>query len=100
MVPWTKMPDVLGLTWRAAVPKVAAAGVPEGDVHAEAAYLNDTLPREGEYDDWRVCRQDPASVDPLTDEVYVVSLGAAAANGAGRVGLAMSHADQAHSTPR
>ncbi|MEV7676428.1 PASTA domain-containing protein [Streptomyces sp. NPDC088752] len=73
-VPWRKMPDVMGLTWRAAVPKVTAAGVPESDVHAEAAYLNDTLPREGEYDHWRVCRQDPASGVPLTDEVYLVRL--------------------------
>ncbi|MDF6042099.1 hypothetical protein LRD69_07955 [Streptomyces sp. JH14] len=79
-VPWKKMPDVLGLTWRAAVPKVTAAGVPEDDVHAEAAYLNDTLPREGEYDDWRVCRQDPASGGPLTDEVYVVSLALSSPN--------------------
>ncbi|XIE81214.1 hypothetical protein AB6O49_31780 [Streptomyces sp. SBR177] len=63
-VPWPKMPDVVGLTWRAAVPKVTAAGVPEEDVRAEAAYLNDRLPEEGEYEDWRVCRQDPASGDP------------------------------------
>ncbi|WMX45213.1 PASTA domain-containing protein [Streptomyces roseicoloratus] len=73
-VPWRKMPDVVGLTWRAAVPKVTAAGVPERKVHAEAAYLNDTLPREGEYDDWQVCRQDPVSGAPLTDEVYTVTL--------------------------
>ncbi|MET8509104.1 hypothetical protein ABZV60_31395 [Streptomyces sp. NPDC004787] len=73
-VPWPKMPDVVGLTWRAAVPKVTAAGVPEEDVRAEAAYLNDRLPEEGQYEDWRVCRQDPASGDPLTDDVYSVRL--------------------------
>ncbi|MBC2902294.1 hypothetical protein [Streptomyces cupreus] len=73
-VPWPVMPEVVWKTWRAAVAKVVAAGVPEDRLHADTAYLNDVLPAEGEYDDWRVCVQDPAEGDPVTDEVYLVTL--------------------------
>ncbi|MFJ3583282.1 hypothetical protein ACIPPS_13760 [Streptomyces sp. NPDC090127] len=73
-VPWPVMPEVVRTTWRTAVPKVVAAGVPEKRLRAEAAYRNDVLPAEGEYDDWRVCRQDPTEGEPVTDEVWTVTL--------------------------
>ncbi|MET9428481.1 hypothetical protein [Streptomyces sp. NPDC003036] len=73
-VPWPVMPEVVWMTWRTAVPKVVGVGVPDSRLRAEAAYRNDVLPAEGEYDDWRVCRQDPTEGEPLTDEVYVVTL--------------------------
>lgn len=55
------MPDLVWKTWRAARAEVVALGVRPDRVRARAAYLNDTLPAEGEYDDWRVCAQDPAA---------------------------------------
>ncbi|MFD7976518.1 hypothetical protein [Streptomyces sp. NPDC059071] len=73
-VPWPVMPEVVWMTWRTAVPKVVAAGVPEKRLRAEVAYLNDRLPAEGEYDDWRVCVQDPAEGARVTDEVRLVTL--------------------------
>ncbi|MFJ5776876.1 hypothetical protein [Streptomyces sp. NPDC093094] len=73
-VPWPVMPDVVGTAWPAAVAEVVAAGVPEDLLRADTAYRNDTLPVEGEYDDWRVCVQDPAGGDPVTDDVYLVKL--------------------------
>ncbi|MET9378266.1 hypothetical protein ABZX98_29740 [Streptomyces sp. NPDC002992] len=73
-VPWPVMPEVVWMTWRTAVPKVVGVGVPEKRLRAEAAYSNDVLPAEGEYDDWRVCRQDPAEGERITDDVYLVTL--------------------------
>ncbi|MFE4330513.1 hypothetical protein ACFRQM_13945 [Streptomyces sp. NPDC056831] len=73
-VPWQMMPEVVWMTWRTAVPKVVGVGVPENRVHAEAAYSNDVLPADGEYDSWRVCGQDPAKGEPVTDEVRLVTL--------------------------
>ncbi|MFK0259341.1 PASTA domain-containing protein [Streptomyces sp. NPDC090445] len=70
-VPWPKMPDVVGKTWPTARAEVVAVGVPERRVHAEAAYRNDVLPAEGEYDEWRVCRQDPAKDAELRNDTWV-----------------------------
>ncbi|MEW1635259.1 PASTA domain-containing protein [Streptomyces sp. NPDC093801] len=60
-IPWPGMPDLVWKTWSAARTEALALGVRDDHVQARAAYLNDTLPAEGEYDDWRVCRQDPAA---------------------------------------
>lgn len=73
-VPWPRMPEVVWMTWRTAVAEVVGAGVPEDRLYAEAAYLDDVLPAEGAYEKWRVCRQDPAEGEPVTDEVRAVTL--------------------------
>ncbi|MFI2078305.1 PASTA domain-containing protein [Streptomyces triculaminicus] len=59
-IPWPTMPELVWKTWRTARPQVVALGVRSDHVEARAAYRNDTLPGEGEYDDWRVCAHDPA----------------------------------------
>ncbi|MFC5146781.1 PASTA domain-containing protein [Streptomyces aureoversilis] len=59
-IPWPTMPELVWKTWRTARAEVVALGVPAGRIEARKAYRNDTLPDEGEYDDWRVCAHDPA----------------------------------------
>lgn len=73
-VPWPKMPDLIGKTWPSARAAVVALGVPERRVHPEAAYANDLLPDAGEYDDWRVCRQDPAEDAEVREDTWLVTL--------------------------
>lgn len=70
-VPWPKMPDVVWKTWPTARAAVVALGVPDQRVHAEAAYANDLLPDAGEYDTWRVCRQDPAEGAEMREDAWV-----------------------------
>ncbi|MFH8729850.1 Stk1 family PASTA domain-containing Ser/Thr kinase [Streptomyces termitum] len=67
-VPWPRMPDLVGKTWPAARTAALALGVPEWRVRAEAAYLNDRLPDEGAYDDWRVCRQEPGEGSEVRED--------------------------------
>ncbi|MFE9847031.1 hypothetical protein [Streptomyces goshikiensis] len=70
-VPWPKMPDVSWKVWPKARAEVVAVAVPERRVRAAAAYRNDVLPTEGQYDDWRVCRQDPAKDAEVHKDAWV-----------------------------
>ncbi|MFI9122756.1 hypothetical protein ACIGW0_25765 [Streptomyces bikiniensis] len=71
-VPWPTMPDLIRKTWRTAHKEVAALGtVPADHVMASTAYVNDQLPDEGEYDDWRVCVTDPAKGRDVTVDLWV-----------------------------
>ncbi|NXY95559.1 PASTA domain-containing protein [Streptomyces sp. BR123] len=77
-VPWPKMPDLVWKTWQTARAEVVALGVRPDRIRARAAYLNDTLPDEGEYEDWRVCRQDPAAGTAVKPDTPLVELRLAA----------------------
>ncbi|MFD0267464.1 PASTA domain-containing protein [Streptomyces sp. NPDC127106] len=77
-IPWPKMPDLVWKTWQTARAEVVALGVRPDRVRARAAYLNDTLPDEGEYEDWRVCRQDPAAGTAVKPDTPLVELRLAA----------------------
>ncbi|MEV7790453.1 hypothetical protein AB0O68_00485 [Streptomyces sp. NPDC087512] len=71
-VPWPTMPDLVWKTWRTAHQEVAALGtVPADHVMASTAYVNDQLPDEGEYDDWRVCATDPGEGGDVTVDLWV-----------------------------
>jgi hypothetical protein len=70
-IPWPTMPDLVWKTWKAAHKEVVGLGVPADRVRAEAAYLNDQLPDDGEYDDWRVCAHDPAEGEDVTNGTWV-----------------------------
>ncbi|MFC7883426.1 hypothetical protein ACFUVV_16350 [Streptomyces sp. NPDC057376] len=71
-IPWPKMPDLVWKTWKTAQKEVVDLGiVPAEDVRADTAYLNDQLPDEGEYDDWRVCATDPAEGGDVTADDWV-----------------------------
>ncbi|MBZ6477925.1 PASTA domain-containing protein [Streptomyces griseocarneus] len=70
-VPWPTMPELVWKTWRTARTEVVALGVRSDHVQARAAYRNDTLPDEGEYDDWRVCAHDPAEGAKLPGDTRV-----------------------------
>jgi hypothetical protein len=71
-IPWPTMPDLVWKTWRTAHKEVAALGtVPADHIMASTAYVNDQLPDEGEYDDWRVCVTDPAKGGDVTVDMGV-----------------------------
>ncbi|GAA4897169.1 PASTA domain-containing protein [Streptomyces coeruleoprunus] len=70
-VPWPTMPELVWKTWPKARAEVVALGVPADRVRAEAAYVNDTLPDEGAYDDWRVCAHDPAAGEKVPADTWV-----------------------------
>ncbi|MGA5215638.1 PASTA domain-containing protein [Streptomyces cinereoruber] len=71
-IPWPTMPNLVWKTWRTAHKEVAALGtVPADRVMASTAYVNDQLPDEGEYDDWRVCVTDPAEGEDVTVDLWV-----------------------------
>ncbi|MEU0852152.1 hypothetical protein ABZ387_29925 [Streptomyces flaveolus] len=71
-VPWPTMPDLVWKTWKTARKEVVGLGiVPADHVRADTAYLNDRLPDEGEYDDWRVCVTDPAEGADVTVDMWV-----------------------------
>ncbi|AQS69876.1 hypothetical protein [Streptomyces pactum] len=70
-VPWPEMPDLVWKTWKTARKEVVALGVPEDHLWADTAYLNDQLPDEGEYDDWRVCATDPVEGADVTLDIRV-----------------------------
>ncbi|MDX3646066.1 tripartite tricarboxylate transporter TctB family protein, partial [Streptomyces sp. MB09-02B] len=70
-IPWPKMPDLTGATWTAAQKKLAALDVPADRTYADTIYGNDTLPDEGEYDEWKVCAHDPGRGEPITDSPWV-----------------------------
>ncbi|WP_411573482.1 hypothetical protein [Streptomyces fradiae] len=59
-MPWPVMPELVWKTWATARAEVLALGVDEDRLRADEAYLNDRLPDEGGYDQWRVCSHDPA----------------------------------------
>ncbi|MEV5012492.1 hypothetical protein [Streptomyces sp. NPDC055692] len=71
-IPWPKMPDLVWKTWKTAQKEVLDLGVvPDHHLRADTAYLNDTLPDEGEYDHWRVCVTDPAEGAEVTLDTWV-----------------------------
>ncbi|MEV7241503.1 hypothetical protein AB0N92_09670 [Streptomyces sp. NPDC093248] len=70
-VPWPKMPDLVWKTWKTARKEVVDLGVPADHVLADTAYVNDTLPDEGDYDDWRVCVTDPSADSDVTLDAWV-----------------------------
>ncbi|MFI1253199.1 PASTA domain-containing protein [Streptomyces netropsis] len=70
-IPWPTMPELVWKTWRTARAEVVALGVPTDHIEARKAYRNDTLPDEGEYDDWRVCAHDPAKDEKVTNDTRV-----------------------------
>ncbi|MFD5658249.1 PASTA domain-containing protein [Streptomyces hirsutus] len=71
-IPWPKMPDLVRKTWKTAHKEVVDLDIVSEDrVRADTAYLNDTLPDEGEYDDWRVCVTDPAADSDVTIGTWV-----------------------------
>ncbi|MFJ3206486.1 PASTA domain-containing protein [Streptomyces flaveolus] len=71
-IPWPTMPDLVWKTWKTAHKEVAALGTVPGDhIRASTAYVNDQLPDEGEYDDWRVCVTDPAEGGDVTVDLWV-----------------------------
>ncbi|MEV5544942.1 hypothetical protein AB0L35_02235 [Streptomyces sp. NPDC052309] len=71
-IPWPKMPDLVWKTWETAHKEVVDLGVvPDHHLRADTAYLNDTLPDEGEYDHWRVCVTDPAEGADVTIDTWV-----------------------------
>ncbi|MFE2057939.1 hypothetical protein [Streptomyces sp. NPDC059446] len=71
-IPWPTMPDLVWKTWKTARKQVADLKIVEADhVRAGTAYANDTLPDEGEYDNWRVCVSDPAEGGEVTLSMWV-----------------------------
>jgi uncharacterized membrane protein YgcG len=70
-IPWPRMPDLVGATWKAAEKKLVALGVRPEHTDADTAFANDQLPAEGEYDKWQVCTHDPARKEPVTDSTWV-----------------------------
>ncbi|MEE1836587.1 hypothetical protein [Streptomyces sp. SP17KL33] len=65
------MPDLTGATWTVARKKLAALDVPSDRTYADTIYGNDTLPDEGEYDEWKVCAHDPGRGEQITDSPWV-----------------------------
>lgn len=61
------------LWWGNAWPKPwkATATVAADHTYADTIYGNDTLPDEGEYDEWKVCAHDPGRREPITDSPWV-----------------------------
>ncbi|MFD6276004.1 hypothetical protein ACFWFI_10590 [Streptomyces sp. NPDC060209] len=71
-IPWPTMPDLVWKTWKTAHEEVVSLKIVKDDhVRADTAYVNDTLPDEGEYDDWRVCVSDPAEGGEITLGMWV-----------------------------
>jgi uncharacterized membrane protein YgcG len=70
-IPWPRMPDLIGATWKAAQKKLAALDVQSDRTYASTVYGNDTLPDEGEYDEWQVCAHDPAQRERIPDSTSV-----------------------------
>ncbi|MFJ8939802.1 PASTA domain-containing protein [Streptomyces sp. NPDC102365] len=58
-IPWPKMPNLIGATWKVAQKKLATLDIRSDRTYAETVYENDALPDEGEYDEWKVCAHDP-----------------------------------------
>ncbi|MEU9117496.1 PASTA domain-containing protein [Streptomyces sp. NPDC048483] len=74
-IPWPTMPDLKGKTWEAATGALNGLGVKQDSIRADTAYANDTLPTEGEYDDWKVCATDPAEGEDIdTSSTSAVTL--------------------------
>ncbi|MEU1217220.1 hypothetical protein ACFYSH_33540 [Streptomyces sp. NPDC005791] len=71
-IPWPAMPDLVRKTWKTAHKEVVGLGIVADDrVRADTVYLNDQLPDEGEYDDWRVCVTDPGEGGDVTLDTWV-----------------------------
>ncbi|GAA5706396.1 hypothetical protein [Streptomyces avermitilis] len=71
-IPWPTMPELTWETWKTARKQVVALDVvPAEHVRADTAYLNDTLPDEGKYDNWRVCGTDPVEGADVTVDTWV-----------------------------
>ncbi|MEU7339598.1 hypothetical protein [Streptomyces sp. NPDC007074] len=71
-IPWPAMPELTWKTWKSARKEVLALDVvPAEHVRADTAYLNDTLPDEGKYDNWRVCVTDPVEGADVTAGTWV-----------------------------
>ncbi|MEU3448338.1 PASTA domain-containing protein [Streptomyces thermolilacinus] len=70
-MPWPVMPELVWKTWKTARAEVLALGVDEDRLRADEAYVNDSLPDEGEYGHWRVCRHDPAEGAKIPDDAWV-----------------------------
>ncbi|WP_330291485.1 hypothetical protein [Streptomyces sp. NBC_00576] len=80
-IPWPRMPDLIGETWKAALKELSAVHVPSDRAYAVPIYGNDTLPDAGEYDEWEVCAHAPARREQITDGASVTLRLAAPENG-------------------
>ncbi|MCC9704619.1 hypothetical protein E4N62_04730 [Streptomyces sp. MNU76] len=70
-IPWPRLPHLIGATWTAAQEKLAALDPSPDHVYADTIYGNDSLPDEGEYDEWKVCAHDPDRRERITDSTWV-----------------------------
>ncbi|MGW0942459.1 hypothetical protein ACWD4O_07835 [Streptomyces sp. NPDC002623] len=70
-IPWPRMPNLIGATWKAAQKKLAALDVQSERTYTTTIYGNDTLPEVGEYDEWQVCAHDPAREERIPDSTSV-----------------------------
>ncbi|WP_415938600.1 hypothetical protein [Streptomyces sp. 039-1] len=70
-IPWPKMPDLVGVTWKAARKTLASLDVQADRTYPDTIYGNDELPDESEYNTWWVCAHDPSRKGPITDSTTV-----------------------------